>query len=49
MASLNVEQLLDYYSHLGRRGYNPIMIYFLILYANMRGVRAVYKIVDLCK
>jgi transposase len=49
MKALNFEQLLDRYSHLGRTGYNPIMIYTLILYANMRGVRAVDKIVDLCK
>lgn len=49
MEALNFERLLDRYSHLGRRGYNPIMIYSLILYANMRGIRAVDRIVDLCK
>jgi transposase len=49
MEVLNFERLLNRYSHLGRKGYNPIMIYSLILYANMRGIRAVDKIVDLCK
>lgn len=49
MEALNFEQLLQRYSHLGRKGYNPIMIYSLILYANMRGIRAVDQIVDLCK
>ena len=49
MESLNFDRLLGRYNHLGRRCYNPIMIYSLILYANMRGIRAVDKIVDLCK
>lgn len=49
MEALNFEQLLHRYSHLGRKGYNPIMIYSLILYANMQGIRAVDKIVDFCK
>jgi len=49
MEKLEFDKLLDRYSHLGRKGYNPIMIYALILYANMRGVRAVDKIVALCK
>jgi transposase len=49
MEVLNFERLLNRYSHLGRKGYNPIMIYSLILYANMRGIRAVDKIVYLCK
>jgi transposase len=48
MEELNYSRLLDRYSHLGRKGYNPIMIYALILYANMRGIRAVDRIVDLC-
>ncbi len=49
MEALNFSRLLSRYSHLGRRGYNPIMIYALILYANMRGVRSVDRIVELCK
>lgn len=49
MEKLKFDRLLDRYSHLGRKGYNPIMIYAVILYANMRGVRAVDRIVELCK
>jgi len=49
MEPLNFERLLSRYSHLGRKAYNLIMIYSLILYANMRGIRATDKIVDLCK
>lgn len=49
LANLNFDRLLKRYSHLGRKGYNPIMIYSVILYANMRGIRAIDKIVDLCK
>ena len=49
MENLKFDRLLERYSHLGRKGYNPIMIYAVILYANMRGIRAIDKIVDLCK
>lgn len=49
MENLEFNKLLERYSHLGRKGYNPIMIYAVILYANMRGIRAIDKIVDLCK
>lgn len=37
------------YSAKGRTGYNPIMMYALVTYANMRGVRAVDRIVELCE
>ena len=33
----------------GRIGYNPIMMYAVVTYANMRGVRAVDRIVELCE
>lgn len=49
MEELNFGELLNRYSHLGRRGFNPIMVYCLIWYANMRGVRSVDRIVELCK
>jgi len=49
MEKLEFDRLLERYSHLGRTGYNPIMIYAVVLYANMRGVRAIDKIVNLCK
>lgn len=37
------------YSDKGRAGYNPIMMYAVVTYANMRGVRAVDRIVELCE
>ena len=29
--------------------YNPIMMYAVVTYANMRGIRSVDRIVDLCE
>ena len=51
----NVMEELDFsglpacYSDKGRTGFNPIMLYSVVTYANMRGVRAVDRIVDLCQ
>ena len=33
----------------GRTGYNPIMMYAVVAYANMCGVRAVDRIMELCE
>ena len=33
----------------GKTGYNPIMMYAVVTYANMRGVRSVDRIVELCE
>ena len=41
--------MLACYSNKGRTGFNPIMLYAVVTYANMRGVRAVDRIVDLCQ
>ena len=49
MKELDFKKLLSKYSLKGRKGFNPIMMYSVILYANMRGIRSVDKIVDLCK
>lgn len=49
MEELNFSGLLACYSDKGRSGYNPIMMYAVVTYANMRGVRAVDRIVDLCQ
>ncbi len=49
MEELDFSGLLACYSDQGRTGYNPIMLYCVITYANMRGVRAVDRIVDLCQ
>ena len=49
MEDLDFSGLLACYSDQGRTGYNPIMLYAVVTYANMRGVRAVGHIVDLCR
>ena len=49
MEDLDFSGLLACYSDQGRTGYNPIMLYAVVTYANMRGVRAVDRIVDLCQ
>ena len=49
MEELDFSGLLACYSDKGRTGFNPIMMYAVVTYANMRGVRAVDRIVDLCQ
>lgn len=49
LEELNFNLLIARYSNKGRKGYNPIMMYALIVYANMRGIRSVDKIVKLCE
>ena len=49
MEEMDFSSLTARYSNKGRSGYNPIMMYALVTYANMRGVRAVDRIVELCK
>ena len=49
MEDLDFSGLLACYSDQGRTGYSPIMMYAVVTYANMRGVRAVDRIVDLCQ
>lgn len=49
LEKLNYDKLLKQYSHLGRKGFNPLMIYAIILYANMHGIRSVPVIVEKCK
>ena len=49
MEELDFSGLLACYTNKGRTGYNPIMLYAVVTYANMRGVRAVDRIVDLCR
>ena len=45
MEDLDFSGLLACYSDKGRTGFNPIMLYSVVTYANMRGVRAVDRIV----
>lgn len=49
LEELNYESLLAQYSNKGRKGYNPIMMFAVLIYANMRGIRAVDRIVELCE
>lgn len=49
MEELDFSGLLACYSDKGRTGYNPIMMYAVVTYANMRGIRAVDRIVELCE
>lgn len=37
------------YSSKGKTGDNPIMMYVFVTYANMRGIRTVDRIVELCE
>ncbi len=49
MEELDFSGLLANCSEQGRTGYNPIMMYAVVTYANMRGIRAVDRIVELCE
>lgn len=49
LEELDFSGLMTNYSNLGRKGYNPIMMFAIIIYANMRGIRAVDRIVELCQ
>ena len=49
LEELNYSSLLAQYSQKGRKGYNPIMMFAVLTYANMRGVRAIDRIVELCE
>lgn len=46
---LDFSGLLANCSDKGRTGYNPSMMYAVVTYANMRGVRSVDHIVELCE
>ena len=49
MEDLDFSGLLANCSDKGRTGFNPIMMYAVVTYANMRGIRAVDRIVELCE
>ena len=49
MEEMDFSSLMAQYSNKGRNGYNPIMKYAVLTYANMRGVKSVDRIVDLCE
>jgi len=49
MSELDFTALLSMYKRLGRKGYNPIMLFSVLAYASLRGVRSVDRIVELCR
>ena len=49
LEDLDYSGLLARYSTKGRKGYNPIMMHAVVTYANMRGIKAVDRIVELCE
>jgi len=49
MEELNYTKLLSTYKQRGRKGFNPIMMFSLIVYANMHGIRSIDRIVERCK
>ena len=49
MEEMDFTGLLAQYSNKGRNGFNPIMKYAVLTYANMRGIRSVDRIVELCE
>lgn len=49
MEELDFSGLLANCSEKGRTGYNPIMMYAVVAYADMRGIGAVDRIVELCE
>ena len=49
LEELNYTSLLARYKNKGRKGYNPIMMFAVLVYANMQGVRAIDRIVELCE
>lgn len=49
MEEMDFTALFAQYSGKGKHGFNPIMKYGVLTYANMRGVREIDRIVELCK
>lgn len=49
LEELDYSSLVARYNNKGRKGYNPIMMFATLTYANMRGTKAVDRIVELCE
>ena len=49
MEEMDFTALLAQYSGKGKHGFNQIMKYGVLTYANMRGIREIDRIVELCK
>lgn len=49
LEELDYSSLVARYNTKGRKGYNPIMMFAVLTYANMRGVKGIDRIVELCE
>lgn len=49
MEELDFTELISMYNNRGRKAFNPIMMFTLITYANMLGIRSVDEIVSRCE
>ena len=49
LEDIDFSSLTARYSPKGRTGYNPIMMYAIVTYANMMGIKSVDRIVELCE
>ena len=49
LKEMDFSGLMARFSNMGRKGFNPIMKYAVLTYANMRGIKSVDRIVELCE
>ena len=49
MEKMDFTALMNRYHRRGRKPYNPIMMFSIIIYASLRGIRSIDRIVDLCQ
>ncbi len=49
LEGIDYSELMSMYTNIGRKGYNPIMIFAVIVYANTRAIRSIDEIVEMCQ
>ena len=49
LEGIDYSEIMSMYTNIGRKGYNPIMIFAVLIYANTRGIRSIDKIVEMCQ
>lgn len=49
LEELDYSSLVARYNKKGRKSYNPIMMFAVLIYANMRGIKSIDRIVELCE
>jgi len=47
LEELDFSRLLNQYKSKDRKGYNPIMMFALLIYANIRGIRSIDDVRDI--